>query len=257
MNYNEINALRSTQIKALASGGPRELWEVTYGEKESTPSMQLGTMSHLKALQPEKWNKEVLVEAIDRRTKEGKARAAEVEAKGLIVVKPEEAEKICAMATEWNKAAKLILGDEFKTEEIVTATVNGVNVKAQIDAINYTKRIIVDMKSISDVSQAYREIWKRRYDLQMGFYVNDLNKCVEGGDEWSTYLVFVETSSPFRYKVFDLTNILPASRKIAGDMTVKADCCLKEYGTELKNWPQPGIAVITEYPDWISEMEKD
>lgn len=257
MNYNEINALRSTQIKALASGGPRELWEVTYGEKESTPSMQFGTMSHLKALQPEKWNKEVLVEAIDRRTKEGKARAAEVEAKGLIVVKPEEAEKICAMATEWDKAAKLIFGDDFKTEEIVTATINGVDVKAQIDAISHAKHIIADFKTISDISQAYREIWKRRYDLQTGFYVNTVNKCVQGGDDWNTYLVFVETSSPFRCKIFDLSILLAPSRQIAADMTVKADKCLKDYGSDLSKWPQMGIAVITDYPEWIAETEKD
>lgn len=253
-NYDEIKAIRSTQIKALAVGGPRSLWEATYGENETTASIQLGSMTHLRALQPEEWNTKILVESIDRRTKDGKARAAEVEAKGLTIVKPEEADKIEKIAAEWNKAVKLILGEDFLTEQVFTNTINGVAVKAQIDAISKDHNIIVDFKTVSDVEQAYREIWKRRYDLQLGFYTNTIVGNTTDGD-FKVFLVFVETSSPFRCKAFDLTAILSESRKFAADETVEADKCLKDYGEDLNNWPQPAVSAIKVYPEWLSKED--
>lgn len=250
-NYNEIQAIRSTQIKAYANGGLRGLWECTYGSDDSTtPSLQFGSMAHLRALCSEKWESEVLVESIDRRTKEGKARAAEIEASGKIVVKPEEADKIERMAFEWSKAVLPILGGGYKTEQVFVSEIDGVRIKAQIDAISNDNKIVVDYKSISDITQAEREIWKRRYDLQLGHYTNSISGSITEG-EFQVYLVFVETGSPYRRRVFDLTATLNQTRPESFELAKNCDSALKTFGSDLNQWPQPGITVIEKIPDWV------
>ena len=252
--YDKIQAIRATQVKALATGGPRSLWEMTYGEENTTPSIQFGSMTHLRALQPEQWKNNILVENIDRRTKEGKARAIEVEASGKTVVKPEEAEKIEKISLEWIKTADEILGKDYQTEQVFASKIGGVDIKAQIDALSKDMKTIVDLKTISDIGQAEREIWKRRYDLQLGHYAN----CITGSTTdktFNAYLIFVETSSPYRCKAVDLTNILSRARIVAANFATQAFKCLETYGEDLNAWPQPKTSVITEYPEWISNTD--
>ena len=252
IDYNAIHGIRATQIKSLAIGGPRALWESTFGEPKTTASLSFGTLTHLRLLQPEKWNSQVLVESVDRRTKDGKARAAEIEASGKLVCKPEDAVNIEHILCEWNAATKNIIGSEWEPERIYQAIIGGVECKAQIDVFNPKTNTIVDLKTVSDINSAYNEIWRRRYDLQPGHYANCIMGSAEKGD-FKAYLVFVETESPFRVKVFDLTAILPNARLLAAAYAKKADGLIAEFGNDLEKWPQPEIEKILAPAPWVSD----
>lgn len=249
-DYNTTSGLRATQIKSLAIGGPRALWKATYGEPSTSTALQMGTLTHLRILQPNEWADKIVVENVDRRTKEGKARAALLEETGKTICKPEDAENIETTFLEFTKATTGLFPNGYSTEVITTANIEGIDLKAQIDIFDNDGKIIVDLKTCSDIGMSKMDIWKWRYDLQLGHYANCIEGAVDRGD-FKAYLVFVETSSPFRCKVYDLTKILPASRASAWEWAKEANRCLTTYGSELKDWPQPASEEIIETPAWI------
>ena len=79
-----------------------------------TPAMQRGTALHTAVLEPETWADVVAVQPrLDRRTKAGKAAAAEFEqaAAGRVVLSADDAEEVALMAdgVRCHPAAKVLL----------------------------------------------------------------------------------------------------------------------------------------------------
>ena len=97
--YHKGPGLSSSDLKLLARSPLHYKTAKAIPPKE-TDAMRLGTAVHCAVLEPDRFEKEYAAapEAIDRRTKAGKAHWAELEATGKVVLSGEDAQMVRGMA---------------------------------------------------------------------------------------------------------------------------------------------------------------
>lgn len=149
-----------------------------------TPAMVLGSALHARVLEPTLYADEFIVapEGVDRRTKEGKLRWADFEAKadGKTVIKAEDAAQIEAMAAavHAHPAARTILRLPGQCEQSYfwTDEATGEACKCRPDWHSDDRRLIADVKTTEDASPRgfIRSVMKYRYHVQAAFYSSSL-----------------------------------------------------------------------------------
>lgn len=176
---------------------------------ESTPAMLKGEAFHALVLDGEDaFNARFCLKDFDGRTKEGKARAAEVEAKGLAVLPVDswDAVKKAALALSLDEVAKPILDACPSREKSVTWMDGDVPMKGRIDA--FGPRTIVDVKFTEfwHEDDFPRFIKNSRVDWQLALYYS----AGVTEPEPNVYAVAVSPTPPHEVRVYEFDDAMLA-----------------------------------------------
>lgn len=180
--YRSSTGLSQSSLKEFLRS-PAHYLASTEAIQEPTPAMKMGTAFHAKVLLPDSWQDHYMVmPKVDGRTKEGKEMKAKFElmSEGRVVIDEDTEFKILKMreAIFNHSMANSYLQFAEARESALYGTYvakNGVHVrlKGLVDAMNFLRGAIVDLKSAEDASpDGFRKaIWNRRYDIQVVHYL--------------------------------------------------------------------------------------
>lgn len=210
-----------------------------------TPAMQMGTLAHTLILEPKAFEEEYAVFDGDRRTKAGKEAYAALEASGKLVVGRKELDNAMAMgqAVAAQRGCTELLEGAVAVEQSMLFQWGKFEAKAQIDL--FAKGgVLVDLKTIGDISKAERQFFNMHYDLQLAWYKEACNQ--NGLTVKAVKVMFVESAAPYRVALFDLSDdVLELGQAKAAEA--------------LKKWQHqkamPVAELITgrlDIPDWMA-----
>jgi hypothetical protein len=173
-------------------------------EKPPTPQMLLGTAVHCAVLEPGTFkDRYAVAPACDKRTKEGKAIWAELEASKKLILSASDYEAVAGMSKSvltHETASKLLAAGD--PEVTVLTDIEGIPAKARLDW--YRNGIVLDLKTTTDASpeQFSRSCANFAYALQNSFYIDCCNSI---GLECHTFLfICVESNSPHQVAIYEL-----------------------------------------------------
>lgn len=203
---------KSSLFKFMAS--PWAYKMATFTPHETTPAMRWGSLMDCLILTPDLFNESYVVEEINRRTKEGKARAEELEAKGVEVVKPDEmneARRACNIA-------RASLADLAKDGEqlamqigiwVKVCSLGAVKLAApltvcgMLDVLIHSEDScrIVDLKTssadITSEDDIVRNVMKYGYYMQAAMYT-DMLALAAGHEVDGFSLMMQQSSEPYQ-----------------------------------------------------------
>jgi hypothetical protein len=173
--------------------------------REETKAMQIGSAVHCAILEKKEFNQRytTLPEGLDRRTKEGKAIFAEIEASGKIVLSHNDHEDVVNMALSVRNhetASRLIW--QGQPEVTVFTEVDDIPAKCRLDW--YRPGIIVDVKTTDDASPVgfARSCANYGYHLQAAWYMD----CCAAANVPADNFIFlvVEKTAPYAVALYEL-----------------------------------------------------
>lgn len=160
-------------------------------------TFNFGRCAHKYILEPADFDKEYVVENINRRTKSGKAREADLKKLGVQVVKPEDFERIQGMrdALISSPVVRNIF-DRSEKEVKIEKNIEGQNWKGFIDLL--TDEECIDYKTCSSVDpkEICRQFFKLGYDMQYYIYLNLANKK-------KMRFIFQEDKYPYYFRIVE------------------------------------------------------
>ena len=172
-----------------------------------TDALRFGSLLHNQVLEPDVFDDEFLVmpDDINRRTKEGRERYAELMASKKIVVSSEDLNtcKKITSAISQHKTASRYLATAGKSELSLFWNMEGVDCRCRPDFIT-EDGYIVDLKTTLTASQrgfSRKAIYDYRYHVQAAFYTEGYKACF---GELPKGFVFIacEKTEPFSIGVF-------------------------------------------------------
>lgn len=214
---------------------------------EPTAAMIAGTLAHCAILEPDEFGLRyvVLPTGLDRRTKEGKAAFAELEASGKEVILEDQyktaqrqAASVCrlpdiAMALEKGRAEVSAYWTDEKT---------GLLCKCRPDLVYSCEAgdILLDVKTTKDASprEFSRSIANYRYDVQAAFY-SDGYALASGRRVLAFIFVAVESEYPHLAAAYqiDEASIMAGREKYRRDLETLKNC------HERNEWPGYSTAI--------------
>ncbi len=202
--YHAMAGISSSHFKTIDKS-PLHYWSKYINPErkpsEPTDAMIIGTAWHTGVFEPAQFQADYvcLPEGIDRRTKEGKALFAEIEASGKVPFKPDQYNEITRMVDV--ARAHPILASLLNHEHVIFENSifiddeSGVTLKIRPDLAimpceQFPHGLILDGKSTNDASPTEfgRSYWNLGYHYQAAFY------C----DVWQTFWK-TEQHPPFIY----------------------------------------------------------
>src|SRR4051812_7514262 len=123
--------------------------------RTETPSMRLGSAIHTATLEPDEFYKRytIMPDDLDRRTKEGKAKHAELLATGKKVLSASEAHaaaRVSSSVRQHPTAEHLFDDGDAETSIFWKDEETGVQCKARIDWLPRDYKFVIDLKSAQD-----------------------------------------------------------------------------------------------------------
>lgn len=181
-------AIGSSGLK-LVERSPLHYWaaylDPNREEREPTPAMKLGTAWHTAVFEPAKFDQKYVVipDGIDKRTKEGKALWAEIEAGGKTPITTETNQQLASMATaaHTHPAARVLFAQKGSAELSMfwRDAETGLRCKIRPDWVVhpcelFPHGLIMDGKSTEDASPDGfgRQAWNLDMALQAAWYVD-------------------------------------------------------------------------------------
>lgn len=271
--YHAHPAIGASGLKLLARS-PLHYW-AAYIDPEREPmkptgAMALGTATHCAILEPHRFDDlyTVMPEGLDRRTKEGKALYAEIEATGKQALKPDDWSRIHAMgaAVHGSEHARAIIeaATAFEQSLFWTDAETGTGCKIRPDILvapceAFPRGLIADLKTTSDASPAAfgRQAWSLSMHIQAALYTEG----AEIANQWNRRPDFawiaVESDAPHAVMVYTAPDDLIAygDREVARLLELYARCCAND------EWPAYGDAQPLTLPGYavreITETEGD
>lgn len=256
MKYNELDGIRATQLKALATGGPAALYATTFGEKEDSPSLLFGRLAHELALLPEdKRTFAVNDKYPDFRSKEAREWRDSMAASGVTIVSAGDFERAQKVADRYREICADLFGertDATQTELAVSTSLTGLGIKAKAQFDEVRGDAIIDLKTISSVLDFRSQFWRLRYDIQGGHYAN------VGSAELPTaptrvVFVFVETAFPFRAAVLTLEGDELKTARTAAENYLKASYSLLAAGNDQSKYSPVVGNELAARPAWVED----
>ncbi len=245
-DYHAINLPSPSRLHDLERSPAYCKWRIDNPTDDSTPDRLRGEAVHCLVREPDTFAARFVLKDYDGRTKDGKARKAEVEARGLIPLDVEtwDAAHRSADAVRLHPVAKRILDACPNHERSVIATVDGIRMKGRPDA--YGAGIILDLKSTKDALEGDfpRFVVKSRVDRQLASY----SVCVEasgfpicGGCDWpEAYAVTVMPDAPHEVRVYEFDEATMCDAWDAASNLLRLYRACEESGA----WPSKGDEVI-------------
>jgi hypothetical protein len=171
-----------------------------------TPAMKEGTLIHCAVLEPDELLNRyfALDETVDRRTKAGKERWAEIqqEAEGKIIISPEQQHMGMRIRDEVakHKIARLLF-DGGKSETSVFSSIDDIDARCRPDYINGS--VFLDVKSTDNAGESFeKSVAKYRYYVQQPFYTDIAEQ--EGMEVSNFLFVAIEKKEPYSIGIYQL-----------------------------------------------------
>lgn len=196
-------------------------------QREDTPALLFGSALHCYVLEPSRFFKEyIVVGKIDRRTTEGKARLAEIEASGKIPISEDDMCAITQMALniKYNSYAGTLLDvlglrhAEHEVSYFTTDPTTGIRIKCRPDCrVDLgSVSVIVDLKTTrnAQTDSFARSCIEYGYDLQAAMYKQIVDE-VEGKPHRFVFIA-VEKEPPYACNVLEADELM--LRKGAEDL---------------------------------------
>lgn len=257
--YHRHPALSSSQARTLLASPARYLYERDH-PRQPTPQMILGTCVHTEVLGTgQGWT---VVDG-NRNTKAVKERVAEEEAKGLIVLKSEEADQVYGMAEAVHRhpeARQLLSADAGAAEQVLlwTDPDTGIACRAMLDFTLHSGRAIIDLKTTGDATKSAiaRHMGNFGYPIQAAHYLVGASQLGIVQEDATFLWVFVEREPPHGVTVcrLDQADIDWAESELARAYEIFRDC------SEADAWPihTPDHIITISLPPWLrrNDMEE-
>lgn len=256
--YHSSAGISKSALDTVAKS-PRHYWaryvDPSRKPEQPTAAMAFGTAVHMAVLEPEAFAKTYVAEpvGIDRRTKEGKAAAAEFEAAnaGRIVLKADDFARCQAVAAAVRAhplAGAFLANGEAEASFFAKDPETGALVKCRPDWISANGKVVVDLKTTEDASPAGfgRSAGSFRYHVQAAWYTDVLDLANKIRPEHFVFLA-VEKSPPYAVGVYYCDEAtLAAGRELARrDLAALLEC------QRLESWPDYGTdAMPLQVPAW-------
>lgn len=228
-SYHGNIALGSGDIKQLSKSAAHYHFSKLFPFSGSKAS-DFGTVFHLMVLEPQKLKDEVMFceENISFATKEGKALKAQ-NPNIKYFIKPDEGKILSTMSTriaEMNKIlSKDLLAECEKEKPIFWSEENGIKGKALFDAVNFDKKIIIDIKTTSKNPE--KAAIEQEYHTQSAWYSRGISNILSCPQSDILFLFFVvQTEPPFEWRIFTVSDY-----NVGND---KVENALKNYKTWLE-----------------------
>lgn len=259
--HSARDSLSSTGAKTLLRS-PRQ-FRHSWDHPKRISAGPVGTLTHALVLgQPHN----LVVKDWDARTKEGKARAAEVEELGLEVISAEDwklAHDMAAAVAAHPVASKLFTDGRAEVSVYGEDPETGVAKRGRFDWWR-DDNTIVDLKTAQDASPGgfARAVATYKYHVQNAWY-SDL-AALNGRPPERFVFVAVEKSAPHLIGIYELDRAAILAGATLGDRAcqVYRDCLEAEalFGPEAwPEWARPGDPIQTlTLPRWsLTEVEDD
>ena len=212
-----ISSSGLVNISHVMGGCPaRYWWDSTLNpdrEEVDTEALRIGRAVHTLVLEGmDMFNKRfaLLGEGMDLRSAAGKARKAEIEAAGQVMLRWDDFKKIQAMAVALDKhpRAKLVFTDGAPEKTLAWQDeITGVWLRARPDWLPAAPAFIPDLKSAADASRLAFEkaVWDYGYHMKIA-HVCDGIRTLGLGDPQAAYFVVQEKKAPFLCAVYALNS---------------------------------------------------
>lgn len=236
-------AISSSGLRLLAKS-PRHFWAQYRApmrpQRTQTAAQLLGSAVHCAVLEPGVFDARYVMvpEGIDRRTKDGKALFAQIEASGKTPLSFDVWHHVIDMAAavaqspEWQMIAAMGKAEHsifWQDEE------TGVHCKIRPDlhippCLKHPAGLIVDVKTVGDASPEGfgAQCWRQDMLIQAAFYADGF-RAQYGTTEDPVFMWLpIETEWPYCHALYDVRQ--PAAPVTAGDTEVMAAPDLLNYG---------------------------
>lgn len=271
--YHAYPAIGASGLKLLARS-PLHYW-AAYIDPEREPmqptaAMSLGTATHCAVLEPHRFDDlyTVMPDGLDRRTTQGKALWAEIEATGKAVLKADDFERLMRM-----RAAVMNNGDAQAIMRAATAheislfwrdAETGVECKIRPDiyvepCAAFPAGLIADLKTTSDASPAAfgRQAWGLMMPIQAALYTAGAQIALSLPQRPAFAWIAVESDRPHAVMVYHAPDdvIAYGDREVARLLELYARCRAAGH------WPAYGNAQPLTLPGYavreITETDGD
>ena len=267
--YHAHPAIGASGLKLLARS-PLHYW-AAYIDPEREPmqptaAMSLGTATHCAVLEPHRFDDlyTVMPEGLDRRTSQGKALWAEIEATGKQVLKADDFDRLMRMRKEvhWHSRVEQILNAAAAFEHSLfwTDSATGIACKIRPDiyvapCAAFPAGLIADLKTTSDASPAAfgRQAWGLSMHIQAALYTAGAQIALSLPQRPAFAWIAVESDRPHAVMVYHAPDdvIAYGDREVARLLELYARCCANDEWTaygDAQPLTLPGYAVreITE-----------
>jgi hypothetical protein len=212
--YLSVDAVSASTLKAVDAQTPAHARQRLLTPLAPSPAQRLGTLAHMAILEPLRWERDVqVVEKIDRRTRAGKERQAELDAMAgenpsLEFVEPDQMEAAIAMrdAVLANPYAAALLSAGQSELSLIWRD-DDLRCKARLDHDNDKHGVIVDLKTAADASYDgfANAAGKYRYAMQAVWYT-DAADAIGLGQRRFVFVV-VENKAPWAVALYELGDV--------------------------------------------------
>ncbi len=239
---------------------------------KETPAMLFGTAAHLSILEPVRYAS-VVEKRPDTYMSKGKKKddppeekkwnansntcrafLTDAAAKGKVVLHERDIERLAIMQRRMPGEVREML--EFPAEVSVFSelTVGRLKLPVRIrpDLLSTGKRLMPDLKTINNIEAVEDRVWKLNYHIRAEFYRQVMR--AETGHDYGFVLVFVESQSPYRWRIVELD---AEYRMISEDAVSKT---LEELAAahDQKNFKDYGdLKLIASPPVWMGEQDDE
>lgn len=246
MRYEDIEAVNISTLRAMGQS-PAHYLSALAQHRASTRAMDLGTATHLLALEPDRAETEIVVwEGGDRRGKAWLDFAAANA--GALILKPAELAGPRAMAAAVRThpvAAELLAQGAAEQTLLWTDAETGLDCKGRVDWVG--DGLLVELKTArrADPWAFARQVATLGYHLQWAFYADGLAALT--GRTPDVYCVVVESSAPWDVVVYRVSeDTLAVGREQYRALLRRLRACV-----EADDWPgqAPGVVDFL-LPSW-------
>lgn len=186
-------------------------WRRDNGRAVASAGFALGSAVDAALLTPELFARQYVCEEVDRRTKAGKARAAELEAAGVTALRPEEAEVVRLARDHAAHALELLqlrLGETYESQVAMWAYLTQLGgsplpmpliVTGMLDICPHKGGMLLDLKTTSKPVGSEKALNYAMLDYEYGVQAalyRDLFEMCTGERRGEFAFLFVETTLP-------------------------------------------------------------
>lgn len=222
---------------------------VRKGADEETSSQRLGTLTHMAALEPQRFNTWVKQIPGHRGGALVKAQIQEAENAGYYVCKPEEfleAQRMAQAMHAHPEASHLLSGGKPEVSLRWRDPETNVSLRCRLDYLR-DDGIVTDLKTFANLTDENirKQIVKMKYHWQSRFYLNGVN-AVLGKKEKMFAHIFVDTETyGVRVVVLGDASLDKADQEMRPLIDTYANCLRANV------WPgYPSGVTTLELPDW-------
>ena len=256
-DYHSLDMVSNSYLNKLAIYPAKALIE-----SGDTEAMAVGRAFHVYILEPELFDKEVVIlPEINRRTNDGKAEYArfltEHSLKTIISIGDMANIREMRLAIERHPLASKMIKDGISEQTVIwTDNETGLPCKARPDRIPDGKGVLVDLKKTRDASAHgfQSSVVKYRYAQQAAMYIDGIMHATEGKKMYDAFaFIAVEDKEPYRTEVYtlNLSFLAWGYAEYRQLLKLERECRDNNFWPHYQN---PG-AVELEKPSYLQEYE--